>query len=70
MYLKSTLGLALSYVLILGASFSTSFAGLIWLLGAPWAWPLAESHRALAVLSFLLAGFATDQIWRAVHLGE
>ena len=56
MILKRILGPLLLYALFFAASFSASFAGLIWLTGVPWASPLAEGHRMLAVLSFMTAG--------------
>lgn len=70
MILKHVLWSVLLYGLFFCASFSASFAGLIWLTGAPWAWPLSEGHRILAVGSFLVAGFATDRFWRVFLLGE
>ena len=70
MTFKSVLGSLLLYALLFCASFSASCAGLIWLTGAPWASPLAEGHRMLAVLSFMIAGVATDRFWRVLLLGE
>lgn len=70
MFLKSTLWFLLVSGLFFCTAFSASFAGLIWLFGAPWAWPHSEGHRILAIMSFWIAAFATDRFWRAFLLGE
>ncbi|KFC69410.1 hypothetical protein FG93_03456 [Bosea sp. LC85] len=70
MILKHVLWPVLLYGLFFCASFGASFAGLIWLTGAAWDWPLSEGHRGLAVMSFFIAAFATDRFWRVFLLGE